>query len=200
MVSQFSKNPNDPAPGGPSWLKKIREDGRKQFEDLGIPTSKNEAWKYTSVKSLMEIPFVLGTFSPQDAQVLEKFPCAGFEKPHGIQISFVNGFFAPSLSNLRDLPKGVEVKSLKEVWEEKPKEIEKYLNRQSPTDHEPFAALNAAYLYDGAYLRLQKGTQLQDPIQVFYYSISNSNPTASHPRTLVIAEEGTRGILVETFA
>lgn len=185
---------------GPPWLKKIREEGRNQFEALGIPTSKNEAWKYTSVKSLMEIPFELGAFSLQAAEVLEKFPCSGFERPHGIQISFVNGIFAPSLSQLQNLPKGVEVRSLKKAWEENPKEIEKFLNRQAPVDYEPFAALNAAYLNDGAFIKLQKGVHLEEPIEVFYYSVANGSPTASHPRTLAIVEEGAQGILVETFA
>ena len=36
----------------PQWLKDIRETGATQFRTHGLPTRKDEAWKYTGLGSL----------------------------------------------------------------------------------------------------------------------------------------------------
>ena len=38
--------------GGPDWLVALRKRGRIRFEELGLPTTREEAWRTTSLASL----------------------------------------------------------------------------------------------------------------------------------------------------
>lgn len=182
------------------WLQELRNQNLKSFEELGIPTPKNEAWKYTSPKTFVEIPFSLGEFSPEEKSSLDALPCTGFGSQSGLQLSFINGHFAPTLSSLDALPHGVEVCSLQVALQKSPELVKKFLDQISPKKREPFAALNGAFLNDGAWIHLAKGTVVENPIQINYYSIANGRPSACHPRTLVVAESGAQATLMESYA
>jgi Fe-S cluster assembly protein SufD len=43
--------------GSPRWLQELRERGRDRFEALGFPTAKTEAWRFTSVRPITQIPW-----------------------------------------------------------------------------------------------------------------------------------------------
>src|SRR5436309_1010219 len=61
------------------------------------------------------------------------------------------------------------------------------------------AALNAAFLEDGAFVRLPARTVVERPIHLVFLSEPVFGPTVSHPRNLVIAEAGSQASLVETY-
>jgi len=43
------------AAASPRWLTALRESGRERFEALGFPTTKTEAWRFTSVRPITEV-------------------------------------------------------------------------------------------------------------------------------------------------
>ena len=45
--------------GGPGWLNDLRRAGMESFSELGFPTVKQEAWKYTNVQPMVALPFGL---------------------------------------------------------------------------------------------------------------------------------------------
>jgi len=184
----------------PAWLRKIQEQGWQQFETLGIPTSKNENWKYTSVKSIFETPWQSGVdYQPQQSTV-DELQCLRFSTTEGLKLTFVNGSFAPSLSHLEGLPKGMVIQSMGQAIQEHPQILQKYLNQVAPIDTEPFVGLNAAFLKDGAFIHIPKGTVLEQPIELEYLSLSNGHPAVCHPRNLILVEEHAQASVIETYA
>lgn len=200
MWEELLHHQNRIATTGPNWLQELRAQGLKQFEGLGIPTAKNEAWKYTSVKPLTEISFISGKAYQHQETQRDELACVRWEKRSSHRITLVNGCFAPSLSHLNELPTGVQVLSLKEAIKQQPDEVKKYLNQQAPLDREPFAALNTALIEDGVWIEVETGVVLEKPLEVFYFSLSNGEPSVSHPRTVVVAQANSQLTLIETFA
>ena len=43
----------------PAWLRDLRERAMQRFEQVGFPTTKLEAWRFTSVRHIAETPFAL---------------------------------------------------------------------------------------------------------------------------------------------
>ena len=41
-------------PGGPGWLRQLRRDAFARFSELGFPTPKLEAWRFTGVRPIVE--------------------------------------------------------------------------------------------------------------------------------------------------
>ncbi|MFP2931025.1 Fe-S cluster assembly protein SufD, partial [Pyxidicoccus sp. 3LG] len=84
----------------PEWLKRVRAEGLAALEKQGLPTTRDEAWKYTNLAPLAE-----GTFIPaaesrgagELAAVVE-----GLALP-GPRLVFVDGRLAPELSSVAGL-------------------------------------------------------------------------------------------------
>ncbi|HEY3173251.1 MAG TPA: Fe-S cluster assembly protein SufD [Thermoanaerobaculia bacterium] len=183
------------SPRDPGWLTEIRRAGMERFREIGFPTVRDDAWKYTNVKPIREVPFETAPESGPTAA--PRLPDTVAEKEE-IQIVFINGRYSSALSSVSTVPDGLEVKSLKEVLGERPEWAEPHLGRIAG-DGNAFAAINAAFLDDGAFVRLPARTAVERPIHLIFLSEPVFGPTVSHPRNLVIAEPGSQAALVETY-
>lgn len=155
----------------PLWLASVREMAMGRFLELGLPTVKQEEWKYTSVESLRKIDF---------------------------RLAELNGGFDREASSWGELPKGVIISSLAEVLRTQPKLVESYLGKLADFQKQGFVAWNTAFFADGAFVYLPKGVVLEKPVQLVFRSSSNDQ-TVSHPRNLIIAEEGSQATIVESY-
>ena len=57
----------------PSWLGALRAAAMDRFEDLGFPTTRDEAWKYTSLAPLARVPFAPAERGRFDGRALSPF-------------------------------------------------------------------------------------------------------------------------------
>jgi Fe-S cluster assembly protein SufD len=184
---------------GPSWIQDIRKKGIESFANLGYPTSRQEAWKYTSVKPIAEISFKRATPSGSSEITADKLMSLPFGILDAIRIVFVNGHYAPKLSSISALPKGVKIESLAQVLKEDPHSVEPHLTRHATYKDHPFVALNTAFIEDGAFIFLPVGTILEKPIHLLFISQPNGEATVSYPRNLVIAQEASQAAIVESY-
>ena len=182
-----------------SALHQIRRHAIDRFSETGFPTGRDEDWRHTSVSAVTRSEFV-PALTPGPAVTdgdLEPFCFPGFE---GIQLVFVNGHLSSSLSTVPALPAGVRVGSLATAFAEEPELPEKHLGKHADCDLPGFAALNTAFVTDGAFVHLPSGVALERPIHLLYLSAVENRPSVSFPRTLIVAGDGARGSVVETFA
>jgi Fe-S cluster assembly protein SufD len=172
----------------------LRRKAIDRFASLGFPTPREEAWRFTDVGPIAEVPFrpAGGTANPAQFSGLAK----GALK--ACQIAFVDGRYAPSFTSL-DLPTGVRVSSLSAVLRDDPKRLEPWLARGASFEAGPFAALNTAFMSEGAYIFIPHGTVLETPIHLLFLSSLHGEPYVTYPRLLVVAEEDTRVSLVTSF-
>ena len=60
------------APGDPPWLTELRRAALARFNEVGLPGSKDEEWRFTPLQSLASVPFVARRPGPSlDAADLE---------------------------------------------------------------------------------------------------------------------------------
>ncbi|MGH9617821.1 MAG: Fe-S cluster assembly protein SufD, partial [Acidobacteriaceae bacterium] len=110
---------------------------------------------------------------------------------------FVNGRFTPDLSDMKLLPTSVEVDSLAAQIANPEESLEVHLGRYLNVERDPFNALNTAFIQDGAYVRIHRGTVLEAPIQLLFVSTATDIPLMVHPRNLIVAEPNTQATIVE---
>jgi len=179
----------------PAWVHELRRRGFERFTQVGFPNVHQEEWKYTDVSAIASQSYHLApparvTRAQVDALV----------KTFGPRIVFVNGRHAAELSDAHILPKGVELASLDAAFKRDPAALESHLGQLAQVDSNPFTALNTAFLADGALLRVAPHTVLKEPLQIVFVTVATADPTANHPRTLILAGEASEFALVETYA
>ncbi|MGA9884326.1 MAG: Fe-S cluster assembly protein SufD [Candidatus Acidiferrales bacterium] len=180
------------------WLRKLRQDGFARFNEVGFPTQRDEDWRFTNLAAIAQTPFRLarnGRSLPSPEQV-EAFRMPGA----ACTLVFVDGRFAPQLSWLGNLPSGVTVASLASELATNPGTVEPHLGRYLNTQRDSFAALNTAFIEDGAFVHIAKSVVAEAPIHLLYVSTPHDFPAVSHPRNLIVAEENSRATIVEDYA
>lgn len=185
---------------GPSldWLETRRAQARERVRDQGIPTSKQEAWRYTSLTRLMEQGFVP---AGEVAVAVRPEEIAPFLVPglDAYRVVLVNGRYAPGLSELKDLPSGVRIGGLRQLLESDPDALRDRLNGVAGDTQPLFAALNTAGLDDGLVVILARGARLSRPIEVIHLSVGQDAPRVAQPRHIVSLEDGVDATLIERY-
>lgn len=168
----------------------LRRKAMARFTDRGFPTGQEEAWRFTDVTPVTEVAFrpATGTANPNQFSGL----AGGVLK--ALQITFVDGRFAPAFSTL-NLPGGVRVESLAEVLRSSPDRLTPFVL----VPDQPFAALNTAFFRDGASIRIEDGIAVDRPIHVLYLSSLHGDPYVMHPRTVVTLGKEARATVVNSY-
>jgi Fe-S cluster assembly protein SufD len=180
-----------------AWLKTLRDEAFARFAEVGFPTTHDEDWRFTNVAPIARTPF---TLSGPGAHSVTKPELLPYVLPNALcQLVFVDGNFVESLSVVGALPKGVQVSSLAAAISSDAAALEAHLGRYLNTQRDAFAALNTAFLSDGAFVYVKKGTVVEQPIHLLFVSTAADTPTMTHPRTLIVAENESQVAVVEDY-
>ncbi len=174
----------------------LRRSAFTAFEKLGIPTSRHEEWKYTNIKTKLNEDISL---APADSQVnaAVKNYIASLP-PYAFRIIFLNGVFHPELSIVPDI-NGLTICSLKDAFTSHSTLVETYFGKLVNYNEEHFAALNTAFVNDGAFIHVQKNVVVKEPIYIQYFFTASDVNAFTQTRNLVIVEESASIELAEDF-
>jgi len=181
----------------PAPIQALRQAGFDRFTSLGLPTTKNEDWHYTSVSPIAEEEFTLLTARTDDAQAKQLDPYY-FRDQHWPTVVFVNGRFSPQLSSLESLPKGVRIETLADSWKSA-KGVSETLGHVATTDNYAFTALNTALMYDGAFVEIAKDAEVPGAIHLLYVTDATAAKGQMHPRTVIVAGRHSKASVLESY-
>ncbi|MBS1808223.1 MAG: Fe-S cluster assembly protein SufD [Acidobacteria bacterium] len=174
----------------PAWRKHLRANAIAQFERLGFPTTRNEEWKYTNVSPILKPEFRLPAARARAIANVDSFT---YPESRHSQLVFVNGNYAPEFSDTSGIPAGVTVTNFREADQ---KLVSSYFATQAGYDNNAFAALNTAFADDGAIILIPRGKIIEAPIHLLFVTENN---VISHPRVLLVAEEGAIATVIESY-
>ena len=196
FLAQFEAFAANGAGRSPAWLRSLRAAAIARFAELGFPTTREEAWRFTSVAPLAETAFV-----PAPPPAGAAAPALA-EREGAARLVFVNGRFAPEISSLGGLPAGVRVGGLPAALGGGGGDahlVEQHLARHAGFADNAFAALNTAFLADGAFVHVPPGLALERPLELLFVTVPGTAAAVAHPRALVILDQDARATLVERF-
>ena len=178
-----------------AWLNAARQDNLQAVVNSGLPTTHNEAWKYTALRTIDQ-----RVFASRDAQAAHhKIDPAELALPevNGARLVFVNGTFRADLSRLADLPQGLDVQPLSALLQSDAEPLRFFLARNFKNKAESFARLNAAFANDGAVVRVAAGAQIATPVHLVFVGACADADIAWHARNIFELGEGARVDIVE---
>lgn len=164
----------------------------EKYLQRGLPGSKDEEWKYTSLRLLGESKFAPGAEPKLNEPLLESLP--GLEA--GIRLVFVNGRFSEAASS-REFPAGLVFRSLSESAPPRLGLIANLEGKLGSTNDERFAHLNAALYSDGVWLEIADGKVIEAPIHIVFLSTPGA---LSFPRVFVKSGRNAQAKIVEYHA
>ena len=191
-INAFRARPH--AENEPAWLVAKREAALANFGEKGFPTRRQEAWRFTNLRALERSEF-LPDEGEAAAPALDGYRLA--EATH--RLVFVNGRFAPTLSQIGSLPQGAWLASTARTLAERPDALAAAIEETDTAGAQPFASLNAALFADGFVLILEPGVRLDHPVEIVHWGAAATH-ASWHERTLIALGEGSCARILESFA
>ena len=148
-----------------------RKHALKRFEKQGFPSKKDESWKYTSLKSIIQKNYSLSSKSDKSVELrdVKKYFLNDLDS---FKIVFVDGIYSPFLSKTTHDGMDICVLSAALSKDKYKSTLKKYFNQIVPKD-ESLASLNTSYTKEGAYIYIPKGVCPEDPFQIMHISTGN---------------------------
>ncbi|HKJ79499.1 MAG TPA: Fe-S cluster assembly protein SufD [Prolixibacteraceae bacterium] len=171
----------------PDVLNAPRKKALQDFVEQGIPTRKNENYKYSNLHPQF-VPDYKCIHEKEEvtADLKNAFRCDVPQLDAHLELVF-NGWYNENSKNGK-LPEGVIFGSLKKTAQENPDLLKKYASI-AKTGEDPMVALNTAFAKDGYFLYVPKNTTVDIPIQVINFLKSDKEAYVTQ-RNFIWIEEG----------
>jgi Fe-S cluster assembly protein SufD len=178
------------------WLEPLRRTAMERFTLAGFPSARDEEWRFTPVTPLTQKTWNPVTASPRVTRAqLQPFI---FGHAEWTTLVFVNGIYAPSLSSLGVLEKGVRVGNLAAALTTDRSVLQAHLARYATIETSPFTALSTAFLREGGFVHVPPDTTVTQPVHLVFVSTAESG-SVMHPRNLVIVDRGSKASVIESY-
>jgi Fe-S cluster assembly protein SufD len=166
------------------------------FVGLGLPHRRIEEWKYTDLRGALKeaLPPSIGDTTPATQTDIEA-ALAELAELDAYRVVFVNGTHRPKLS-ITGGPRGLEVTTLASALGTAAGGAPDGLLRTTAPGVEAVTALNAAFMTDGALVRVADGAELSKPLLLVFVR-AGSAPRLVTTRNLIRIGKGARVTLIE---
>ncbi len=172
----------------------IRSHAIKVFEEKGFPTKKEEAWKYTSLNSILKHDY---SIFPKEENALEftdikKYILYDLDT---YKIVFIDGKYSSHLSETTHDKIDVCLMSSALTHDRYKPIIDNYFNTVAREDG--ITSLNTAFSSEGAYIYISKNKLADKPIQIIHFSTGTESAQLLQPRNLIVVEENSHVQIIE---
>jgi Fe-S cluster assembly protein SufD len=195
-ITLYRENIGKVTAGSSHYINSFRQKAFEKFSELGVPTKKNEAYKYTNLNIFFDHDYK-SYFMPETADFVkaEEFRCDVTDlDAHGIVL--LNGFYPTINEKLRQLPSGVWIGSLNEAAIRFPEIIEKHYGKYANSDSDGLVHLNTAMASDGVFVYVPAGITLSKPIQIVNLVHGEEDMFNQHRNLFVIEKGATISIII----
>lgn len=178
----------------PAWWLDRKRAAYERFATLPMPARGDEFWRFSNVSRLS-----LDGFTPAAPATLAETRHESIGVKGAANLVLANGSLVASEPLGAGLTeRGVVFDTIQNALLKHGDVVREHLLAQpSRLGSEKFAALHEAFLFDGAFIHVPKGVEIDLPIGVFHYAIGAGS--AVFPHTLVIADENSKVTVSDFF-
>jgi len=181
--------------GSSEVLNAHRAKAFRDFVAQGIPTRRNENYKYTNLQPAFSPEYhFIHQREKTDVDLNEVFRCDVPQLDTHLALIY-NGWYYEENKEIGELPEGVILESLEKILQEKPELIQKYYAQLAITEEDPLVALNTAFAKDGYFLYIPKNVVIDKPIQLINLLKTEKDAFVTQ-RNLVVVESGASAQLI----
>ena len=166
-----------------SPLAATRATAREAAARHGLPTTRQERWKYTALRALAARRFEAPAGRPAvDPNVVADIPAP--------RLVIANGRYAPALSDLHGLAEGLRVRLLSEVLRDAPAEAAAWLATDISRADAAFQQWNGALADEGFVLEVEAGVRVEAPLHLVVLGVEDGAERAFHLRHRIVLGAG----------
>jgi Fe-S cluster assembly protein SufD len=177
----------------PDSISTLREEAMRRFLRLGLPSSRDESWRYTNLRQLAGRSFV------RAPRALAELPDSAVSRtllglPQTAALYVANGY--PVLPNpVYPVTEGLAIKSLRQLSQTNPELLARSLEPLSDAEEVRWGLLNKALFTDGLYLKVT--SRLASPLLIVHIAATGGTDEIAYPRVIIEVSRGSSATIIE---
>lgn len=177
------------------WLKDSRQRAVAQFAQLGLPTLKDEEWKYTSLAELSSKRLQIASHH----KLTEEKQFHAYADGADINIVLINGVLWGDLSTIKHLPQGIIVKSFSDAAVHFPAELKETVSKLTANDSKPLLYLNQALFLDGIFIKIENNAVIEPLVHIIHVTSNIEQDTVVFPRSIIHIGVAAKAAILESY-
>jgi Fe-S cluster assembly protein SufD len=174
----------------PDGLQPIRELAMQRLLKLGLPSARDETWRYTDLRSVAAQSFTAAACDPigeisQSGSLLLK-------ASEATTLLMVNG--CPLLTGTEMVINGLTINSISDISSVDSSALRRFFEPVTDAEQRRWVLLNTALFSDGLYIKVSAA--LVNPIVILHVS-NGAAAQAAHPRVIIDAAPGASATVIE---
>ena len=167
----------------------LRKQAIESFAEQGFPTTKNEEWKYFDVAPILKNNYRFETVATNQITKddLKALPFL----QDAFLIVFENGKWNTQLSNINNLPAGLHIQNIADAADNEI--FQTYFSKHIDFSKHEFAALNTAFVTDGAFIYFEPKAVIEKPVYIINIISQKQEAAIAHCRNLIVAGKSSQG-------
>jgi len=184
------------APAGAGPLEPVEQQAFEAFNRMGVPTSKNEEWKYTRIASVFNKEYTFAPAGQLSVADIDALRLPGHEEAN--ELVFINGVFVQSLSNIRS--SSLVLMSLQTASESEFADVvARNIGHSAKYIKDGIHAMNTAFVQQGVFIHAKRGKVVEHPVYIYNVTDARASNVLSHPRTLLHVAQNAQVRIVQTY-
>lgn len=187
----------EPSFSMPSWMLASRQHYFDAFNRNGLPTKKEERFRYTDLSIIQKQLLLLAEHeksTSKDVVVNNKLT------KDTIRLVFRNQLLQPALSDLHLLPDGVIACSLKEAILHHEALVKEVWPAAFDVSQQPLACLNLASFDDGFFLYVSPSIQITQPLHFLHLESNAAGSTINGLQLIIMGDDSKVSLFEEVVA
>jgi len=181
---------------GADPLSRLRDQAMQRLLRLGLPTTRDETWRYTNLKHIAAHSFVPAPSWPPGEYATTASLSLLSADARAATVLMVNGH--PSLPSHMDAWfDGIAIRSLRDLARTDPALIASHLEPLSDADQARWGLVNIALFTDGLYLKITE--TVPTPLVILHVLTADAADNIAHPRIIIDAAPGSKATIIEHF-
>ena len=158
----------------------------QDFKQQGLPTSKDEAYRYTPMASLLTAHL---DFS-EPATPVQLMPDKATAVYHDIDAYHVvlsNGKLSNKYTQLTGCEQFIQALTFEEAYQQQQRAFLAHFAQHAQSKAHPFTALNTALFEEGLFIHIADHTLLEKPVIIYHCTAESTHQPITYPRLLIVA-------------
>lgn len=179
-------------------LHEWRKEGFEEFKKVGLPSLKNEEWKYTGISSLFAKDFTVPLAEIKiDESIINQTAIPGSKDFN--HLVFINGRYSAPHSVVEQ-EEALVICSLEEAANgEFAEEVHEYFGKSRLFIKDGVHALNTSLMDGSVFIKIRKGSRGLKPVYFHHIFDTTQNHLLASPRSLIVVQEDAELKIVESF-
>lgn len=181
---------------GSDGCRRERQADLQAFAEAGFPNTRQEDWKYTSLRPLEKRRFTLADKTNDDdwQDGLVPFLPVGLD---AYRVVIVDGYFSSTLSTLDGLPPGVRAESFAAFLNAD--DAARVKTPEIADEPGSLSAMNAALATDGVYVEVGANVALDKPLHVITLATASREQCMSQVRHRFVMGDNSQATIIEHY-